>query len=284
MTFDQFHLSAAETIYATCRVLTGALAAATLVALFALGFFEVSKGPIRQRDQLVRFGRWLKQMMPRNPDEPPPAWVRQVLENADASLRDRWKNLRDRWKKDRHAKLDPWENVRDIGICSNELFMREVQIAAQTAIEHPERYFSAFLRLASFANSDEIDTIIFAEALRDEDPELFAMLLQDGETDGATAGRASVAIAAAQDSIARSLERNLDNLQLGLAARWKSQSRAIYVAFSLVVAIVAPSLDVGLKVFSPITLVVACGIGLLGGIMAATLSAVGSMILARSPS
>lgn len=285
MSFEQFHASSAEAIYALCRVLFGTLIASTLVALFAFALFELVKNQLRRRVQQSSLADWTERQPGAengNVLAAVPDWIGQAVDRlhlgGPATARER---LEKALKTSRSANDDPWDDVKATRVQSNELFMRDVQIAAQAAVENPRQYRHAFLRLASFAGEAEVQGILTIGALRDKDPELFAEILRADQSDGAVSGPVAIAIGSGQDSIARSLDRNLDTLQLDIAARWAATSRYAYFALSVLVAIVAPSLELGAKILDPVTVMLMIGIGALGGLVAIALNSFTSMIWTR---
>jgi hypothetical protein len=130
----------------------------------------------------------------------------------------------------------------------NHLYMKQVQNAAQKALEHPARYPVLFAHVAADAAAADMVVAYHVDGVSTENPLLLARLIETqqpvsaepgsfGETFGRPTPGLAGAIATAQDNVATAVERGLDDLQIRITFWWPIVVRAAAVIVGVLIAI-----------------------------------------------
>ena len=223
------------TVSAIAQTLGAALTATLLVAVFTVAVAEFARPQLRRWRQRHTLAKWLSAQWPPGAIRYPlPDW----LAKADPRVEETLKSAKVT------PKGDVWKQVRRGSGLTNELFMRSVQNEADAILEQPAAFPEAFALLSSWASADERATVVALDRLGRADPELLAKLFpaekRDHSRNDEEAARLSSA-AAAQEAVGRSVERQLDALQLDLTSDWSSTMQWTTMAVGVVVACVGTS-------------------------------------------
>ena len=128
------------------------------------------------------------------------------------------------------------EQTKGTGV-PNDLYMRMVQNAAQAILDQPNRDIHAYVALTRGAALPDRLAGLF---LGDLSPaELEHLGRAPRGKDPEQISPAALAAAAVRANLAAAAERELDALQVGMAARWRIAGRLVAVALGVLVAVLA---------------------------------------------
>lgn len=122
----------------------------------------------------------------------------------------------------------------------SDLYLKEVQNRVHQVLERPSERIPVFLSVTSGASPiDQAVTCIVDRQAR-KDPKWIGSFAKKDTADASETTRGSsyeVAIVAAQDHVAASAERKLDDLQIRITAVWKLWLRMFAISLGVIVSI-----------------------------------------------
>jgi hypothetical protein len=237
------------------------IAAATLIAV------QLFKLPLRMAFQTLITEKWFsgrrgKAKIFADSCWPGPRWLLETLSPSSPSpssphpdqpqYQKSWPEVySEAWHRRMLSLFTPRETT-GLSVAStllpNHLYMKQVQNAAQKALEHPARHPVLFAHVAADAAAADMVVAYHVDGISTENPLLLARVIETQQQVSAgpkasedsfgppTRGLAS-AIATAQDNVATAVERGLDDLQIRITFWWPIVVRAAAIIVGMLIAI-----------------------------------------------